>query len=221
MVLERWRGLADALALPLARAAARVGLSADALTAASLLVAMLAGALLWWGQASRPSLLALGGLLVLLSALLDAVDGRLARLQGTAGPRGDYLDHVVDRYADLAILLGIGLGPLVDMRITLLAVVGTLLTSYMGTQAQAVGVGRDYRGWMSRADRLVLLGAVPIAQALAPPGLAQPLGLSLLAWLLLLVGALGNLTALQRFAAGWRALGGGARQPPAQPRGQR
>jgi archaetidylinositol phosphate synthase len=190
----------------MAEGAGKVGLTPNGLTLASLGLAIVAGFLFWLGQVREPWLLALGGLVVLISSVLDALDGRLARLQGSAGPRGDYLDHVTDRYADLAMLLGIGLGPAIDLRITLFAIVGTLLTSYMGTQAQAVGVGRDYRGIMGRADRLVLLGVIPIVQVLLPPALPLPFGLPPLAWLLLLIGTLGNFTALQRFAAGWKEL---------------
>lgn len=206
MVLEAKRAWADRLLLPAARVATRRGWSPNAITVASFGLALAAGAVLWWGQLAQPWYLAVGGLLVLASAGLDALDGRVARLQGSASPRGDYLDHVTDRYADLAILLGIGLGPLVPLHITLLAVIGTLLTSYMGTQAQAVGVGRDYRGLLSRADRLVLLGLVPMVQGLVALPLL-PGGLSALAWLLLLIGVLGNVTAVQRFAAAWRELG--------------
>lgn len=206
MVLEQQRARADPYLVAMARAAQRRGISPDAITVVSLGLAFAAAALLYLGQVREPALLMAGGLLVLASALLDAVDGRLARLQGTASARGDYLDHVTDRYADVAILLGIGLGPAVDLRITLFAVIGTLLTSYMGTQAQAVGVGRDYRGLLGRADRVVLLGLVPFLQAAVPPGAALPLGLSPFAWLLIVIGAFGNVTALQRFAAGWREL---------------
>jgi archaetidylinositol phosphate synthase len=39
-----------------------------------------------------------------------------------------------------------------------------MLTSYMGTQAQALGVGRDYSGVLGRADRLVLLLFAPLIQ---------------------------------------------------------
>ncbi|HEV8361241.1 MAG TPA: CDP-alcohol phosphatidyltransferase family protein [Candidatus Thermoplasmatota archaeon] len=212
MVLEQHRARGDRYLKPMAQVADRWGLSADALTVVSLGLAIVAGLLLFYGQQGRPMLLALGGLVVLGSALLDAVDGRLARLQGKAGPRGDYLDHVTDRYADLAILLGIGLAPAMDLRLTLFAVTGVLLTSYMGTQAQALGLGRDYRGLLGRADRLVLLGTVPVLQAALPAGSAV-LGWAPLALLLLLLGALGNVTAVQRFVSGWRELAGRKLQP--------
>ena len=38
------------------------------------------------------------------------------------------------------------------------------MLSYMGTQAQAVGAGREYAGLLGRADRLVVLSIVPIIQ---------------------------------------------------------
>ena len=219
MVLEGKRAAADRFLLPAARAADRAGLTPDGLTVLSLALAFAAAALLWQGQQGAPLLLALGGLLVLGSAALDALDGRLARFQGSATKRGDYLDHVTDRYADVAILLGLGLAPGNDLRVLLLAVVGTLLTSYMGTQAQAVGVGRNYKGLMSRADRLLLLGCVPIAQALLPG--ARLLGVTLLAATLVLIGVLGNLTALQRFAAAWRELGAADRASAPAPAADR
>lgn len=212
MVLDEHRHRADRFLLPMAQAADKWRFSADGLTIISFSLAVIAGCLLWWGQLGRPAILALGGMFVLVSAVLDAVDGRLARLQGKATARGDYLDHVTDRYADVAILLGIGLGPAIDLRITLFAIIGVLLTSYMGTQAQAVGVGRNYRGIMGRADRMLLLGLVPLAQAVWPDA-TLPYGLSPLAGLLVFIGVLGNLTALQRFWAGWRELS----RPPSTP----
>ena len=42
------------------------------------------------------------------------------------------------------------------------AIIGVLMLSYMGTQAQAVGAGREYAGLLGRADRLIVLMLVPI-----------------------------------------------------------
>lgn len=51
----------------------------------------------------------LGGILVQLSSVLDGVDGELARLQLRPSFRGAILDAVLDRVADAAILVGVGL----------------------------------------------------------------------------------------------------------------
>ena len=95
--------------------------------------------------------------LVFTSGVFDVIDGEVARRTQRASPRGDFLDHVLDRYADLAILLGIAFSGWANPVLALLALVSLLLVSYMGTQAQAVGAGRMYRGLLSRADRLLLL----------------------------------------------------------------
>ena len=95
--------------------------------------------------------------LVLVAGLFDALDGALARHQGTDGPYGDFLDHSIDRVVDVGLIIAIGynaafvIDPLAGWAAALL----TLLGSYMGTQAQSVGLGRLYGGF-SRADRLVV-----------------------------------------------------------------
>ncbi|SVC05236.1 uncharacterized protein METZ01_LOCUS258090, partial [marine metagenome] len=69
-----------------------------------------------------------------------------------------------DRVADIIIVGGIALGPLVEITVGFAAIIGILMLSYMGTQAQAVGAGREYAGLLGRADRLVVLVMVPIIQ---------------------------------------------------------
>lgn len=95
--------------------------------------------------------------LIFFSGLFDVLDGEVARTTGRTSARGDLLDHVFDRYADVFIVLGIAVSGYANPVLALLALVSLLLTSYMGTQAQAVGQGRLYSGLLSRADRLVVL----------------------------------------------------------------
>jgi archaetidylinositol phosphate synthase len=142
-----------------------------------------------------------GSLLVALSGLLDGVDGQLARRTGTASESGDMLDHTLDRYSDLALLAGIA-GGVAAWALGFFAVTGVFLTSYMGTQAQAVGAGRDYGGLLGRADRMALIILGGIVQPFVP--LVE--GLTALEWLLVVFGVVGNLTALQRFRASWNEL---------------
>ncbi len=95
--------------------------------------------------------------LIVLNGLFDLLDGAVARESGRASPRGDLLDHVLDRYADVALVLGFAASGFANPVLALLALVSVLLASYMGTQAQAVGQGRVYAGLLSRADRLIVL----------------------------------------------------------------
>ncbi len=140
--------------------------------------------------------------LVGLSGFLDIVDGELARETGKSSDRGDYLDHVLDRYSDFVIILGITAG-MDRWLLGVLALSGVYLTSYMGTQAQAVGAGRQYSGLLGRADRLILVMAALILQILSISIYGYP-GLTVL---LALFAVAGNLTAMQRFVQTWLSLG--------------
>ena len=206
MVLDAYRHVADAVLNPLARRLS--GVSPNTLTWAAFVCAGVAGlAFLFRGVGP----LVIAGLFVFLNALLDALDGKVAKLTGKASRRGDFLDHVLDRYADVLMLGGLALGPYCPLWIGLLAIVGVLLTSYMGTQAQAVGAGRLYAGALGRADRLVILVAAALLQAAFDPNSVIDLGIgaaryTILAWTMALFAILGNLTAIQRGVATWRQL---------------
>jgi archaetidylinositol phosphate synthase len=119
----------------------------------SALAAVAAGSARWLGA---PVFLAVAAL-VFAAGVFDVLDGEVARRTGRAGPRGDFLDHVLDRYADVLVLVGIAFSSYASPVLALLALVSLLLASYMGTQAQAVGAGRLYAGLLARADRLVIL----------------------------------------------------------------
>ena len=206
MVLDAYRHLADAVLDPIARRLSNV--SPNTLTWAALVCAAFAGIffLFWGGWA-----LGLAALFVFLNALLDALDGKVAKITGKASRRGDFLDHVLDRYADVLMLGGLAIGPYVPVWLGLLALIGVLLTSYMGTQAQAVGAGRDYRGILGRADRLVILVIAAVLQAGFDPNSIRDLGIeplrySVLGWAMVLFAVLGNLTAIQRAVSTWRQL---------------
>jgi archaetidylinositol phosphate synthase len=106
---------------------------------------------------STPLLFLPVAVLIFFAGFFDVVDGEVARATHRTSVRGDLLDHVIDRYADLFIVLGIAVSGFANPILALLALVSLLLTSYMGTQAQAVGQGRLYSGLLSRADRLIVL----------------------------------------------------------------
>jgi phosphatidylglycerophosphate synthase len=105
--------------------------------------------------------------LLLFAAELDALDGAVARAYDKVSKYGDWLDHTIDRLVDLGLLIAIGINTAwISIHwLGWAAATMTLLGSYMGTQAQSVGLGRNYGGF-SRADRLVttfvgvLLGAI-------------------------------------------------------------
>lgn len=207
MVLDRYRGIADAFLLPVARRLIRV--NPNLVSWIAFLAAAGAGVGLYLGGSG---FLGLALLLILGNSYLDALDGKIAKLAGKASARGDFLDHVLDRYADVLMLGGVAFGIYCRLEIGALAILGVLLTSYMGTQAQAVGQGRAYGGILGRADRLVLLFLGGLLQWLFAPsgGLAIGIGgiaFGPLEWFMVLFAVLGHLTAVQRAIAIWRGFG--------------
>jgi archaetidylinositol phosphate synthase len=201
MTLDRFRSVADRVIVPFVAGAARVGLTPNAVSTLAFVVAAAAGGAFYLAQDS-PLLYLVGAVLVLLNGLLDLLDGALARELGTASKGGDLLDHVLDRYADIVIIVGLA-GGIGDWRLGIAAVTGVLMTSYLGTQAQAVGIDRVYGGLLGRADRLVLVGLVA---AVAPfvTGTVGPYGI--VGWLLVVFAVIGHLTAIQRFYYSMRSL---------------
>ncbi len=193
MVLNNYRskvdGVLTAISMPFMR------MNPNSITAISLLIAILAGLSYYF------NLLILAFLLIVFSAILDAVDGKVARMRKIASKKGDFLDHAVDRYADTAILLGIMFSPYATLWIGVFALVGVYLTSYIGTQAQAIGLHRIYGGILGRADRLVILMLLPIVQFFW-----WGYYFSVTDWVLITFAVLGNITALQRFYFVWKAL---------------
>ncbi len=209
MVLDKHRGIIDWLVVPSSKALRNV--NPNTVTWISFAFAIAAGAIYAVSDldtATSMGLLWVALACVIIAGVLDLVDGKIAKMFDKASKKGDYLDHAIDRFSDVVIFGGIALGPWADVRVGLFAIAGVLLTSYMGTQAQAVGIGRNYGGILGRADRLVLLMVATIIDAsmvmLGMDGLpfAVPLAdwaLGILLWWFALAGFF---TAFQRFFSG-------------------
>jgi len=197
MTLDQFRPHVKVYFDPLVRFAIRCRITPNILTIAAFVASAVAGILFFF----RLELWAV--LAVAINAFCDAMDGAVARETKSQSLRGDFLDHAVDRYADIFIITGIFASGLVPWPIGVLALTGVLMSSYLGTQAQAVGVGRYYGGVLGRADRLVLIMLAGIATLLFPLTIYS---LNWLGWLLLLFGVFGHVTAFQRFAYAWRKM---------------
>lgn len=197
MTLDSYRPHVARFFPPFVALAQRLHLTPNALTILSFFAAGGAGIAFYAGS------LGLGVVMVALNAIFDALDGAVARASNLQSKRGDFLDHAIDRYADIFIITGIFAGGMVSWQLGVFALTGVLMSSYIGTQAQAVGVGRYYGGLLGRADRLVLVILAGILQMIIP-GLIY--GLTYLGWVLGLFAVLGHYTAFQRFMFVWKQL---------------
>ncbi len=209
MVLDAFRGTIDPLLSIIAKRFVRV--HPDLLSWSALLWAFLAGLLFYLSSPSselQNYFLFGATLFVFLNGLFDAIDGKVAKIMKKASLRGDFLDHTIDRYADVLILGGISLSGWVRPSIGLLAIIGVLLTSYMGTQSQAVGKKRNYAGLLGRSDRLALLLIFPILQHITLRfAYTLPWNVSILEVMMIFFAVMGNFTALQRFYSTYRWFG--------------
>ena len=207
------------LARKIAKFFAAIGISPNFLSVLSFFFAILAGLFFFFAGNSNSThshysfnfLLLLAGVFVCLNSFLDALDGVLAREIGNASKKGDFLDHVIDRYSDVFIIGGIIFGGYVSWEIGIVAIIGVLLSSYMGTQAQAVGLSRVYGGLIGRADRLLIIIAATFLTLICPhpvpaSGLLSLLSFPFLGWTIVIFALLCNATALQRFFYTWRRI---------------
>ena len=205
MVLDGHRDKADFALTPVAKKL--INVNPNMISWVGLLLALLCGILLYLSH-DYHILLIIGALVVLISGYFDALDGKVAKLAGKASKRGDFLDHVFDRYADVFMIGGVALSAWCNPILGALALVGVLLTSYMGTQAQAVGAPRLYAGLLGRADRVVLSTLFPIIQyvmIILGHSSITVLGITV-TWLEIMViyfAVVGNLTAIQRAIVTW------------------
>jgi archaetidylinositol phosphate synthase len=165
-----------------------LGVTPNMVTAAGLLASIISAWCYYDWRRAGFLLPAAGGLL-LLSGLLDAVDGVLARTSGKTTKFGGFLDSVSDRYADVIVLSGVILGGLCDTAVGLAALTGFLMVSYARSRAEAAGVAMAGVGLAERAERLVILAAATFLTVFK---------LDALNWGVALLAALTHLTVLQR-----------------------
>jgi archaetidylinositol phosphate synthase len=184
----------------------------NAVSAVAIILAFLAGLAFYFSTDSWELLLPLAAILVIVSGFFDALDGKIARLAGKTSKKGDFVDHVLDRYADVFMIGGVAISAWCNPFVGILAIIGVLLTSYMGTQAQALGAGRLYAGLLGRADRVVLLTVVPLIQwavMFNSTGwfTVGSFTFSIMELMMIYFALVGNFTAVQRAVTIWKRLG--------------
>ncbi len=198
-MLDSYRSKIDWFLTPLSKVF--IKLNPNAISVLSLVLAAAAGISYYYGLL-LPAFFA-----ILFSALFDAIDGKVARLRNISSKRGDMIDHTFDRYSDIFIILGFSFSAFGNVYLGLFAIIGILMTSYMGTQSQALGLNRLYAGIMGRADRLVLMMIFIIVQIFIRTFYYSPVvSITPTNLILIIFGIVGNLTAVQRFAISYKKL---------------
>ncbi len=167
---------------PIAGGLVRLGLTPTAVTLIGLAGNAVAALVLSQGYMTA------GGLIILLMAPMDALDGTMARLSGQVSKLGAFTDSVTDRWAELFIFGGLlwyylGQGDRLACMLVFAAAGGSLLVSYTKSRAETLGYDCNV-GLLTRLERFLVL----------VPGLVLNLP-----WLAVaIIAVLGNYTAVQR-----------------------
>lgn len=85
------------------------------------------------------------------------LDGMVALAAGKASYRGEIFNDLPDRISDVLIFAGVAHSGFNAIVSGYWAAVFSLLTAYVGLFGQAVGVQRQFGGWMAKPWRMVTL----------------------------------------------------------------
>jgi CDP-diacylglycerol--glycerol-3-phosphate 3-phosphatidyltransferase len=146
-----------AILAPVVRLAIALHLTPNTITVIGLAITVVASTLIAFG------LLLPGAALLTAGSLLDAVDGALARAQGSGTAFGGFLDSTLDRSGEAIVYIGIGTwlmasqaDPAWPMLALMIALAGSFLVSYSHARAQGIGLAADV-GLAPRTERMVLV----------------------------------------------------------------
>ncbi len=161
MLDSKIRGLWDRLIRPVGEALARSGIGPNAITAFGVGLQMIVAWLIISGR------LLSAGLVAIVAAVADTLDGAVAKARGVTNKFGALLDSSADRLSDalffvpVAWLYGVSpdaarAGETWVAGLALVALVGSFLVSYVKARAEGLGFECNV-GIVERAERLVLV----------------------------------------------------------------
>jgi CDP-diacylglycerol---glycerol-3-phosphate 3-phosphatidyltransferase len=133
------------------------------------------------------------GLVVIGAGLFDMVDGRVARETNRVTRFGGFFDSVLDRYSDLALLVGLlvyyaSINRFFYVVLTAIVMTGTVLISYTRARAENT-IPKCKTGFLERPERVVLIIIGALANRMAP--------------VLWVIAVLSNITVISRIIYTW------------------
>ena len=152
---ETRKALARYFTQPAVRLIARTSITPNAITWFGFLIAVGAAVLIARGH------LFIAGWLVLVAGFFDILDGALARYTNRTTRFGAVLDSTLDRLSEAVVLFGIlvlyaGGQSLAEVLLVCLALLASLLVSYIRARAEALGLECQV-GLFTRAERVIVL----------------------------------------------------------------
>jgi len=180
---------------PLLRRMAGIGMTANQVTLAALLMSLATGAVIAWRPAPRMLLLLPAALFLRMA--LNAMDGMLAREFDQKSRLGALLNELGDVVSDTAIYLPLALVPGFSIWLVVGIVLLSALSEMTGVLGLMIGASRRYDGPMGKSDRAFVFGAL---------GLGLGFGVKAGAWLAWLLACVMALLLVTIFNRAHRAL---------------
>jgi CDP-diacylglycerol--glycerol-3-phosphate 3-phosphatidyltransferase len=132
----------------------RMGIHPDVISYLSVVVSVFA-ALCFWRSGEHPWLLIAAPGFCYLRLWFNMLDGMVALASGKANWRGEILNDLPDRISDVLVFASLAHSGLCAPVAGYWAAILAVLTAYVGMFGQAVGVQREFSGWMSKPWRMV------------------------------------------------------------------
>lgn len=100
----------------------------------------------------------IGGIILILGTILDAVDGQIARNAGKTSMFGAFIDSTLDRYGDFFIFISIAIAGRESIlaSLSIIALLGAYITSYTRARADSLGV-EIKEGHFTRFERILII----------------------------------------------------------------
>lgn len=152
-MLTKIRPIAKNIIRPIALFFIKIGVSPNHVTFLGLAVALMVPVLFYYKQ----EVVAI--LLFVISSLLDAVDGEIARITGKKTEFGAFLDSTSDRIEDSSYIISLyilGINCLIVSTLLILSII----ISYTRARAEALNVRMEGIGIIERAERLILISVM-------------------------------------------------------------
>ena len=185
----------EAFSIPFGRVCVNLGLTPNILTALGLITAGGAAAAFWQER------FILGVFLMLVTSLLDMLDGATARAGNLGTVFGAVLDHNVDRVGEFFIILGIVLSGHVHPGWGMFALFGMWSASYARAAAESIGKMKTCAvGIVGRLEKFVIILAGAVLEVFYP---MQSLQIAMI-----VVGTISFITTIQRLIFAHRELSG-------------
>jgi CDP-diacylglycerol--glycerol-3-phosphate 3-phosphatidyltransferase len=189
MTYTRAIGLAcNKVILMIVRGLALSKIHPNVLTFLGLVINIGAAALLAVGQFRW------AGVVIIGAGLFDMVDGRVARETNRVTRFGGFFDSVLDRYSDLALLVGLlvwygSINRPAYVVLTAIVMTGSVMVSYVRARAENT-IPTCKVGFMERPERVVLLIIGALFDKMAP--------------VLWVIAVLATLTVIHRMVFTWQ-----------------